>query len=146
MFVRVQSVDVRSHRGPEPRRGVVLVSVLIVVVLLSLAAYKYSEYMFSEYRAADSYSRTTQARALADSGLHYACALLGNRDLVQSTLNNNPWNNPTYFQGILVHDDDVAIRRGRFSIMTLRDPDDPAFVGQPYRFGVADESGKLNLN
>jgi len=38
--------------------------VLVVVVLLTLAAYQFSEMMMSEYRAADSFSRTSQSKAL----------------------------------------------------------------------------------
>jgi type II secretory pathway component PulK len=144
MIVRFQN---DRTQATTPRRGVVLVSVLVVVTLLTLAAYQYSEYMFGEYQAADSYSRTGQARALADSGVHYVCALLSNKDAYTNTLNSNPWDNSAYFQDILVHDDELAIRRGRFSIITLRDPiDDPQFTGQAYRFGVSDESAKLNLN
>ena len=37
--------------APEPRRGIVLIGVLVVVVLLSLAAYQYSEVMSAEYAA-----------------------------------------------------------------------------------------------
>jgi type II secretory pathway component PulK len=144
MFIRFQND--RTQRAA-PRRGFVLAAVLVVVTLLTLAAYQYSEYMFGEYMAADSYARTTQARALADSGVHYVCAMLCNKDTYTNTLNSNPWDNAAYFQDILVHDDDLAIRRGRFSVITLRDPtDDTQFTSQPYRFGVSDESAKLNLN
>ncbi len=119
---------------------------LIVVVLLSLAAYKYSELMLAEYRASDSYSRTAQAKALADSGINYTAALLSDPTAFTSTLNSNPWDNASVFQDILVQDNDAATRRGRFSILTIRDPNDPLFLTQPYRFGVTDEAGKLNLN
>ncbi len=140
-----------SERGP--RRGVVLLSVLVVLVLLTLAAYQYSELMLAEYKAADSYRRSTQARALADSGVHYAAALLSSPDTVSNSLNGNPYDNPQVFQGILVQDHEVPRFRGRFSIVAPLDPDtadgrpSSGVVGttQGYRFGVIDESGKLNL-
>ena len=128
------------------RPGVVLVAVLIVVVLLSLAAYHYSELMMAEYQAMDSYTRTAQAKGLADSGVHFTAAILSDPNSYTNTLNSNPWDNASNFQGVLVSDNSSPGRRGRFSILSLRDVDDPAVTSQPYRFGVTDEAGKLNLN
>ncbi|HZT81202.1 MAG TPA: hypothetical protein VFA26_13315 [Gemmataceae bacterium] len=139
------------HLRPAPRRrGVVLLSVLVVLVLLSLAAYQYSELMVAESRAADSYSRSAQAHGFAESGVWYAAALLSNPDEVATTLNGNPYNNPTAFQGVLVQDDANPKRRGRFSIIALADPDPNTGgvvgTGQGYYFGVNDESGRINLH
>jgi type II secretory pathway component PulK len=134
---------------PQKRRGVVLLTVLVVVALLTLAAYQYSEMMLSEYKAADAFTRSMQARALADSGVHYAAAMLSNSDTVQNSLNGNPWDNASAFQGILVRDSQQPRFRGRFSIIAPLDPDSAASgvtaVNQGYRFGVADESAKLNI-
>jgi type II secretory pathway component PulK len=128
------------------RKGVVLLAVLVIITLLTLAAYEFSELMLAEYRAAESSRRAAQARALADSGVHYAAALLSSSDAFSGTLGSNPYDNTQAFQGILVHDDEQARFRGRFSVVALRDPDDPAASTQAYRFGVSDESGKINLN
>src|SRR5579871_3687139 len=84
--------------GTAPRRGIVLLAVLLVVVVLSLAAYQYSEWIMSEYQAADAYQRMAQAHALASSGVHYVAALLANSDAMTTTLNSNPWNNTQAFQ------------------------------------------------
>src|SRR5438552_15210808 len=84
------------------RRGVVLIAVLVVVVLLTLAAYNYSEVMLSEYKAADSAARALQARANAASGIHYAAALLANKDPFAGPLNSNPLDNEASFRGIPV--------------------------------------------
>src|SRR5262245_48945971 len=90
----------RPHH-PDPtlarRRAVVLLAVLIVVVLLSLAAYRYNDWMMSEYRAFDSAIHAAQARALADSGVHYVAA-----QLAAGALGDNPWDNPQLFQDIAV--------------------------------------------
>jgi type II secretory pathway component PulK len=129
-----------------PRQGVVLLAVLVVLVLLSLAAYQYSELMTAEYKAADSYARSVQATALADSGIHYAAALLSNPDAVANTLNGNPYDNPSAFQAVLVNDADSPRARGRFSILAPVDPGDSAGVQQAFRYGVVDEAGKINLN
>jgi type II secretory pathway component PulK len=141
------------HRT-QPRKAVVLLAVLVVVVLLSLAAYQYSELMSAEYRAASSHARALQARAAADSGVWYATALLGNPDNLDS-ISGNLWDNPTTFQDSSVSDSGVngsnadnADQRKQmlFSLISVRDADDPAASSQPYRYGVVDESGKINLN
>jgi len=131
-------------RRHEPRRGVVLLAVLVVVVLLSLAAYKYSDYMMSEYHAADSSIRAAQARAFADSGVIYTAASLA--DTTNTTLSSNPYDNASTFQDILVPSSDSKARPGRFSIVSLRRPEDIANGGQAFRFGVTDEASKINLN
>jgi type II secretory pathway component PulK len=130
----------------ESRPGFVLVAVLVVVVLLSLAAYQFGDLMTAEYRAADSYARSAQARALADSGVHYLAALLSSPDAMANTLNNNPYDNAGAFQGIVVNGQDLPENQGRFSVIGLLAPDDPNVQAQSYRFGVEDESGKINLN
>ena len=80
-----------------PRRGVVLLAVLIVLVLLSLAAYNYSDLMLSEYKASDNFHKSAQARAFADSGIHYAMAVLSSQDNINNMLNGNPFNNSQVF-------------------------------------------------
>jgi type II secretory pathway component PulK len=128
----------------EPRRGVVLLAVLVVLVLLTLAAYQYNELMLAENRAAYSYTQTLQARALAESGVHYTAALIANPDNVTSLLGGNPISNPTAFQNIPVGD--ATPRQGRFSVVAVLAPDDPDATTQAYRFGLVDEAGKINLN
>jgi hypothetical protein len=120
------------------RRAVVLLAVLVVIVLLSLAAYRYNDWMSAEYRAADSAIKAIQARAVAESGVHYAAALLAGDP--STTLNNNPYDNPSMFQDIEVPNS----RGGRFSVVAVRSPDDPDST--PFRYGVVDEGGKINLN
>src|SRR5687768_12235514 len=112
------------------RRGVVLLAVLFVVVTLTLAAYQYSDWMMAEYRAADSFVRSTQARALADSGVHYTAALLANRESFEQTLGGNPFDNPGAFQGVSVPS--PSGRPGLFTVLSPCGPDDPQAQSQPY--------------
>jgi type II secretory pathway component PulK len=130
-------------RRHEPRRGVVLLAVLIIVVLLSLAAYKYSDLMMSEYSAADSAINAAQARALAESGVIFTAATLADPN---NSLNGNPYDASSVFQNVQVGPAGNGGRTGRFTILALRNPEDIASGNQPYRVGVADESGKINLN
>ncbi len=132
-------------RRTPPRRGIVLLAVLIVVVLLSLAAYQYSELMTAEYRAADSHARALRARAAADSGIAFASALLGNPDNL-SSLSGTPWDNQPTFQDVSVGSSDEPRRQMLFSLISVRDVNDPAASSQPYRYGVVDESSRINLN
>src|SRR5262249_37678016 len=97
----------------------------------------------AEYRVADSAARVAQSRAFADSGVHYVGALLA--DTTNTTLNGNPFDNPSAFQDILVPSSNPNAKPGRFSILTLRRPDDIANGNQAYRYGVTDEASKINL-
>jgi type II secretory pathway component PulK len=128
------------------RRGIVLLAVLVVLVGLTLAAYQFSELMSAEYKAADSYTRAAQAHALAESGIHYVAALLSNTDSFSGTLNSNPFDNTQPFQDIIVIPNDKPRLQGRFSICAAIDVNDPSFGSMPFRYGVIDESGKINLN
>lgn len=113
----------------------VLYAVLIVVVLLSLAAYQYSELMSQEQTAAASSLRQVQARACADSGVHAVAALLANPDFSIETL----YDNETQFGQIAVGSS------GTYSIVAPF-PRDEALSTRSYRFGLIDESSKINLN
>jgi hypothetical protein len=134
----------RNTSSGSSRQGVVLLAVLIVIVVLSLAAYKYNDFTLAEYRAVDSSLKSAQARAFADSGVHYAAAMLLD---VTDNLGGNPWNNPSLFQNITVPTTDKGGKPGAFTVLSVLSPDDLANGGSPaYRFGVTDEAGKINLN
>ncbi len=130
---------VAKKKADGKRRGVVLIAVLIVVASLSLAGYHYSDMMTSESKASEYAHRSVQARAFAESGIHYAAAMLSDPDSYANTLGGNPWNNPDKFKNQVVQGDPKL--KGYFSIIAP-DPNDPASVA----YGVTDESGKINLN
>jgi type II secretory pathway component PulK len=130
---------------PASRRGVVLIAVLLIIVVLSLAAYQYGEWISAENRAAVGYTRSVQTRALANSGVNYTAAMISNSDAMTNTLNGNPFDNAQAFQNVVVLDDGSS-RRGMFTILSLLSPDDPNFTTQPYRYGLSDEAGKINVN
>ncbi len=130
----------------QPRKAVILLAVLVVVVMLTLAAYQYSELVTAEYRAADSYARSSQARAFAASGVHYVAAIIGNSTNFTTFLNSNPYDNSTVFRGIVVAPSDQPRFQGRFSIVSPLGPDDSPSSSSPFRFGVIDEGGKININ
>jgi type II secretory pathway component PulK len=126
-----------------PRRGVVLLAVLVVIVLLSLAVYHYNDLTMAEYKASDLAHRQAQALALADSGVHYAAALLSSSDGGVSQLGGNPYNNSSTFANVRVQTDDGSGYAGTFTLIA---PPDPQSGDTSVRYGVIDESGKINLN
>ncbi len=128
------------------RRGAVLYVVLVIVALLTLAAYQFSEVMLTENKAANLYGRRSQARASADSGVEVALSILGNRQLL--TQENVEASNLYYndvFRAQLVQGTNggAPAQRGRYSVVTPVENDE---TGRILRFGLGDESGKLNLN
>jgi type II secretory pathway component PulK len=137
---------IQKKTVPKKRKAVILLAVLVVVVLLTLAAYQYSELVMAEYRAADSYARSSQARAFAASGVHYVAAIVGNSTNFTNMVNGNPSDNSTLFQGIIVAPSDQPRSQGRFSIVSPLGPDDAATTTSPFRFGLTDEAGKININ
>ena len=132
-----------GRKARNKRRGVVLVAVLIVVASLSLAGYHYSDLMMAESKASEYAHRSVQARAFAESGIHYAAAMLANPDNYNGILGGNPWNNPAAFQGQSVQGDNNLL--GYFSIIAPPSLDDTGNLNAPY-FGAADEGAKINVN
>jgi DNA uptake protein ComE-like DNA-binding protein len=128
------------------RPGMVLVAVLVVVSLLALAAYQYSELMTSEYKAADSLARAAEARAAAASGVYYTAALLADKDSLAGTLGGNPYDNDGMFHGITLGDRTDGRVPAKFSVVAPLSPDEAAADASSFRYGVTDESGKINLN
>src|SRR6266851_6131401 len=130
----------------QPRKAVILLAVLVVVVMLTLAAYQYSELVTAEYRAADSYARSSQARAFAASGVHYVAAIVGNSTNFTNMVNGNSSDNSSLFRDVIVAPSDQPRFQGRFSIVSPLGPDDTATTVNPFHFGLTDESGKININ
>jgi Tfp pilus assembly protein PilX len=75
------------------RGGYVIFAVLIVIVVLSLVAYRFTESMTAEYRASARSADDAQAKAAAVSGLHYAAAVLSDRETFYGDLDGNPFDN-----------------------------------------------------
>lgn len=128
----------RSH-------GFVLLMVLLAVILMSLAAYSFALLTRAEYEATVLAGQRTQSRLLADSGAEATRMFLSQgRDAVRD--NGGLWENPNLFQGRMVRIDPEpdAATTGYFSVIAPGLDDD----GYPssYRFGLVDESTRLNLN
>jgi DNA uptake protein ComE-like DNA-binding protein len=130
-----QHISDRKHGG-------ILVIVLVVLSLVSLSILSFSEITLTENMATNMATRQTQARALTDSGL----------ELLQRFLTQAPElrdeaggiiDNASRFQGQLVLDGGQARTRGRFCIVAPKVSDGEL---DGIRYGVEDESTKLNIN
>jgi len=128
---------------PGRSSGMVLILVLVVVALLSLAALSFSQWMLAEREAADLAVRQSQAQALADSGMEMARLFLA-LDPADQKEAGSWYDNPDYFRARLVRDDTDPRYRGRVSVVAPA-LDDLGFR-RGIRFGLEDESTKLNLN
>jgi DNA uptake protein ComE-like DNA-binding protein len=120
----------------------VLIIVLVVVSLLTLAVLTFSQLTFTENVATKLVTRQAQARAFADSGVEliqrYMTLPAETREESGGHLDN-----PSRFQGQVVMDSPIARNRGRFSVISTKTE---AGELKGARFGVEDESTKLNLN
>lgn len=126
------------------RRGVLLIIVLVTLVLVTLGAYSFTSLMIVEEEAARLGIRQVQSKYLADSGVDYSRLFLVN-DLATIREKGGLWDNPACFQAIPVGiDPDDPGQVGRFSVVSPSMDAD----GNPegYRFGLMDESNKINVN
>ncbi|MBC7816888.1 MAG: general secretion pathway protein GspK [Planctomycetaceae bacterium] len=129
-----------SQLQSSSRRGSVLLVVLVVIALLALGAYSFSELMVSESHATGVFGREAQARAAADSGVELAAAVLGLP--TEEGDFENTFHDP---QNLVwtVKEADSPRGRVRFSLIA---PNESDVTCTTIRFGLIDESSKLNLN
>lgn len=130
-----------TQRRSWHRRGSVLLVVLVVIALLALGAYSFSELMVSESHATGVFGREAQARACADSGIELAAAVLG-RPADDGSL-ENVFHDPQHYGGVTLKESNNPRGRARFSLIAPNEIDPTATT---LRFGLIDESSKLNLN
>ncbi len=125
------------------RTGVVLIIVLVAVALLSLGAFTFAEMMRTEYEAVLLSGRQTQSRALVDSAVaSVQVMLLQDKPTLRDM--GGIYDNPTAFQGIVVANDEDPSFRGNFTVLAPA-LDDYGVTGG-VRYGLEDESSRLNLN
>jgi len=141
----VKSRHIDREDQTASRRGSILYVVLVIIALLALAAYQFSEIMITERSATEIYGRRVQARAMADSGVELAAAMLGERQFITSenAADVNLYFNQKFHQQMVGAFDGTPRSRGHFCVVAPVESDE---TGKTVRMGLADESGKLNLN
>ncbi len=124
------------------RRGMILALVLVVIALLALAAGTFSYLMVAERKAIDVSVRRAQARASADSGVEMARAFIVQESDIQDQY-GGWYDNELLFRGRLLVADQLSQDVGQFTIVAPRLVDG---VAEGVRYGLEDESTRLNLN
>lgn len=140
MKVQLSRMPRRSTCTVGWRGGSALVIVMIVVVLLTLGAYTFLDTMILERRAADFSIRMIQSRALAESGVEFAASRLGNPTDIES---DNLYHDPSAFAGVTLLESSSDSARGHFTLLAPLENDS---TGTQVRYGLIDESSKINLN
>lgn len=125
------------------RRGLILILVLLVIAMLSLGAYAFTSLMLAQREAAAHVGRQAQARSLVDSGVAAVQLFLAQTAEEQQQA-GGIYDNRQAFQAVLVADDPDPRERGCFSV--LAPAMDASGNVSGVRFGLEDESTRLNLN
>ena len=124
--------------------GMLLIIVLVTVVMMTLAAYTFTSLMQVELESSLVLARRVQSKYLADSGVDYVRLFLAaeKQDILAR---GGLWDNSEMFQGVpaAVDINNLALL-GRFSIVAPNLNDDG--IPEGYRFGLVNESSKINLN
>lgn len=124
-------------------RGSALMIVLVVVMIVSLGAYTFSELMFTHNETATLSSQNIQAKWLVDAGIDVArIHLLQPHEQRMSA--GGDFDNPTVFQAVNVITDPDPKMTGNFTLIAPNLDSDGYTAG--FRFGLEDESSRLNLN
>jgi hypothetical protein len=132
--------------GPaDPRKGTVIITVLVVVVLLALAAYKYADMMSQEYHSAVTFVRAAQVRSYAWSGINWFMVAASSSDNINNNLGGNPFYSSSTLQDHQIQGSD-GTATGYFSIASPGDPDNPPADNTSMPFGAICEAGKINVN
>lgn len=124
------------------RRGVLLLVVLVVVALMSIANLSYFDWTLAERKAADAATRGEQALASAESAIAMLRVYLS-QETTAIDQDGGWYDNPARFRGVLISDGAAAELRARAAAVAPLWGSDALEGG---RFGLEDDSGRLNLN
>ena len=140
--MRYQRFKIPSGR----RSGSLLLVVLVTVAVLALSVYAFSSLMLVEQESAILNTKRVQSKYLVDSGLEYARLYLARPDEEIFELGGR-WNNERQFSNISVVDDaEDPTREDQSGSFTLVAPSLNDGILEGSRFGVVDESSKININ
>lgn len=131
-----------NRRQNTRRRASVLLLVLVSIVIMTLTTSSYLLLMRNEHLASRYSGNHLQAEMLAQSGIDYLSVFLAQTQ-AEIALQGGLLSNPQSLQDVLVIDDELANYRGRFTILA---PDLVQGYYQNVRYGLENESSKLNLN
>jgi hypothetical protein len=125
-------------------RGIVLVIVLIAVVMLALSAYTFSDMMRAEHSGAQIYGDLAQSQVLVESAVAQVQALLLLPPESRSQMGGS-YDNPALFQNRVVTSTAQGDPMSGMFVIVAPTTDDYGNANG-VRFGLENESAKLNLN
>ncbi|PAY15435.1 general secretion pathway protein GspK [Rhodopirellula sp. SM50] len=131
-----------NTQRPRKRRGFFLVLVLLVVVVATLSVYSFTGVMVAYDDAAYLSGDLVRARVAADSGAEAIRLILSQPRMMRDDM-GGVYNNPNLFQAIAVSNQDAA-NVCDFSVPAPDLNENGMLSG--IRFGLQDESARLNLN
>jgi hypothetical protein len=111
--------------------------------MLSLSAYTFKDLMQTNKQATRLHGQRLQARMLVDSGVEHLLQYLHGDDTTRVQAGGH-FNNPLYFQAASVVFDEDPNAIGCFTVLAPQASEDGFSYG--VRYGLEDESGRLNLN
>ena len=139
-----QSSLKKTPRREKPNKGFILVVVLVAVAFLTLIGYTFLERMTVEDLSSRLTGRQLQTQSIADSAIEEIKRFLA-EDPQLIVDSGGIYDNPEYFQGQLVIDDEDPQYRARYAVIApSMDPFTGVYEGN--RFGLENESARLNLN
>ncbi len=131
------------RRRPDSQRGFLLLLVLMVVSIVALASLNFSESMLTAHEASRIDSQRFQARMMVESGVQIARVFVAQPPATREEMGGS-WDNAQKFQAINIVADANPALRGNVSFIA---PSlDQQGILNGYRFGMQNESAKLNLN
>jgi type II secretory pathway component PulK len=132
-----------NRRATFQRRGFFLVIVLIVIAVATMAVYSFTEFMVANDDAAYLASDVVQARVSAESGAEAIRVLLAQPPSTRVDFGGT-YNNAQMFQAMTVTSDLDADRQSSFTVLAPSLDENGSYAG--IRFGLQDESARLNIN
>jgi len=146
----------------QSRSGVILVVVLIVVAISTLSVLAFATLMLAQRKGTQTQLRQTQVRLLAESGVEYLRVMLLKDQYTILHELGGLYDNPDLFCGHVVTDGAIGMTGfgagiqatlgvpdlrdvGRFSVIAPALSEDGILRGEFIRYGLVDESTKLNL-
>ena len=149
-------ISIAVGRLPEPQRPLarkigiavacitrLLLLVMLVVAIASLATLNFSRSMLYTNEATKIAGGRMQARMCAESGAQAIRLFLAYPPLEREGM-GGAWSNSNYFQSRNVLPSATPEGRGNYSVISPALDQDGSYNG--IRFGLQNESGKLNLN
>ncbi len=133
----------RINSGKRKQPAFLLLLVMLVVAIASLATLNFSRSMLYTNEATKISGGRMQARMCAESGAQAIRLFLAYPPLEREGM-GGAWSNPNYFQSRNVLPSATPEGRGNYSVVSPSLDQDGSYNG--IRFGLQNESGKLNLN